>query len=89
MKTLGSCHVFIFSFNIGDHRIAIFLCVTEQISLSSGVFAFFIQRNQGNVFTKTFHINGKDTAIEVRLFPWEELDMKDTLRAKLFPQQGK
>ena len=39
--------------------------------------------------TKTFHINGKDCAIEVRLFPWEELDMKDTLRAKLFPQQGK
>ena len=39
--------------------------------------------------TKTFHINGKDTAIEVRLFPWEELDMVDTLRAKLFTQQGK
>ena len=39
--------------------------------------------------TKTFRINGKDCAIEVRLFPWEELDMKDTLRAKLFPQQGK
>ena len=39
--------------------------------------------------TKTFHINGKDCAIEVRLFPWEELDMVDTLRAKLFPQQGK
>ena len=39
--------------------------------------------------TKTFHINGKDCAIEVRLFPWEELDMKDTLRAKLFPHQGK
>ena len=39
--------------------------------------------------TKTFHINGKDCAIEVRLFPWEELDMVDTLRAKLFTQQGK
>ena len=34
-------------------------------------------------------MNGKDTAIEVRLFPWEELDMVDTLRAKLFTQQGK
>ncbi|MGM9853412.1 MAG: methionine adenosyltransferase [Muribaculaceae bacterium] len=34
--------------------------------------------------TKTFRINGKDKAVKVRLFPWEELDMADTLRKKLF-----
>ena len=72
------------SFWVSTQKMGFDLSKAEFVGLDNYARALSDRR-----FLQSIGITLKDTAIEVRLFPWEELDMVDTLRAKLFTQQGK